>query len=57
MKDEKKDNPAVGKSFSFALRIIKFYQYLSDRNRLILLNASKFNIENNSTVLIPTVPN
>ena len=44
MNDEKKDNPAVEKSFSFASGIVKFYQHLSDRNRLRLLNASKFNI-------------
>ena len=57
MKDEKKDNPAAEKSFSSALRIINLCQHLSDRNRLKLLDASKFIMENNSTVFIPTVPN
>ena len=41
MKDEKKDNPAVKKSFSFALRIVKLYQHLSDRKKEFV-NASKF---------------
>ena len=41
MKDEKKDDPAVEKSFSFALRIVKLYQHLSDRKKESM-NASKF---------------
>ena len=41
MKDEKKDNPAADKSFSFALRIVKLYQHLSEY-WLRLLNVSKF---------------
>ena len=38
MKDEKKDNPAVEKSFSFALRIVKLYQHLSDRKKAFVLS-------------------
>ena len=38
MKDEKKDNPAVEKSFSFALRIVKLYQHLSDRKKEFVLS-------------------
>ena len=38
MKDEKKDNPAAGKSFSFALRIVKLYQHLSDRKKEFVLS-------------------
>ena len=38
MKDEKKDNPAVEKSFSFALRIVKLYQHLSDRKKELVLS-------------------
>ena len=38
MKDEKKDTPAEGKSFSFALRIVKLYQHLSDRKKEFVLS-------------------
>ena len=38
MKDEKKDNPAEEKSFSFALRIVKLYQHLSDRKKEFVLS-------------------
>ena len=38
MKDEKKGNPAAEKSFSFALRIVKLYQHLSDRKKEFVLS-------------------
>ena len=38
MKDEKKDNPAAEKSVSFALRIVKLYQHLSDRKNEFVLS-------------------
>ena len=38
MKDEKKYNPAAEKSFSFALRIVKLYQHLSDRKKEFVLS-------------------
>ena len=38
MKDEKKDNPAAEKSFSFALRIVKFYRHLSDKKKEFVLS-------------------
>ena len=41
MKDEKKDDPAVEKSFAFALGTVKLYQHLSDREKGSM-NASKF---------------
>jgi len=41
MKDEIKKgagNPALEKSFSFALRIVKLYQYLSERKKEFVLS-------------------
>ena len=38
MKDEKKDNPAAEKSFSFALRIVKLYRHLSDKEKEFVLS-------------------
>ena len=38
MLDEKKYNPAAEKSFSFALRIVKLYQHLSDRKKEFVLS-------------------
>ena len=38
MKDEKKDNPAAEKSFSFALRIVKLYRHLSDKGKEFVLS-------------------
>ena len=38
MKNEKKDNPAAEKSFSFALRIVKFYRHLSDKKKEFVLS-------------------
>ena len=38
MKDEKTDNPAAEKSFSFALRIVKLYRHLSDKEKEFVLS-------------------
>lgn len=38
MKDGRRENPAVEKAFSFALRIIKLYQHLSDSKKEFVLS-------------------
>lgn len=38
MRDEIKRNPAEEKSFSFALRIIKLYQHLSEKKKEFVLS-------------------
>ena len=38
MNEEMKTNPAAEKSFSFALRIVKLYQHLSDRKKEFVLS-------------------
>ena len=38
MKDERRENPAVEKAFSFALRIIRLYQHLSDSKKEFVLS-------------------
>jgi four helix bundle protein len=37
-KPNKKDNPVLDKSFQFALRIVKLYQYLTDEKREFVLS-------------------